>query len=157
MQARTRAAPGGELGDVAQKLLTEMHDGQFKKGFDPRRHVGGKPTGPHKATIERNQQEAREARERQEREEEFERSLSPLDYMLRRMRDTGMSEPERFAAARSAAQYMHPQLQAIAHQHLDNAGNPVAPTVTVTIQRAAPKPELPKLTHIGPKKTDSVQ
>ena len=99
----------------------------------------------------------REARERQEREEEFERSLSPLDYMLRRMRDTGMSEPERFAAARSAAQYMHPQLQAIAHQHLDNAGNPVAPTVTVTIQRAAPKPELPKLTHIGPKKTDSVQ
>jgi hypothetical protein len=132
-------------------------DGRFQKGHDPRRNpTGGKP-GPRKATVERNRREAEEAEERRKREAEFESNLSPLDFMLRRMRDTGMSEPERFAAARSAAQYMHPQLQAIAHQHLDNAGNPVAPTVTVTIQRAAPKPELPKLTHIGPKKTDSVQ
>ena len=132
-------------------------DGRFKKGeYDARRSPGGKP-GRRKSTEEYYQKEAAEAQKRQEEVEEFERNLSPLDFMLRRMRDTKMSEPERFAAARSAAQYMHPQLQAIAHQHLDNAGNPVAPTVTVTIQRAAPKPELPKLTHIGPKKTDSVQ
>ena len=134
-----------------------MGDGQFKKGFDPRRHVGGKPTGPHKATIERNQAEAREARERQEREEEFERSLSPLDFMLRRMRDTKMSEPERFAAARSSAQYMHPQLQAIAHKHVDASGNPIAPVITVTVERPAPAAPTPRLTHQGPGKSDKVQ
>ena len=141
--------------------MAQEYGGPFKKGFDPRRNPGGK-RGVRKSTVAYHQAQAKEAEERRQREEEFERSLSPLDYMLRRMRDTGMSEPERFAAARSAAQYMHPQLLAIAHQHLDNAGNPLAPTVTVTIQRAAPKPELPKpelpkLTHIGPKKTDSVQ
>jgi hypothetical protein len=50
--------------------VTETLSGPFRKGFDPRRNLKGGPTGPRKATIERNQAEAREARERQEREEE---------------------------------------------------------------------------------------
>ena len=102
-----------------------MGDGRFQKGFDPRRSPGGKP-GPRKATIEYNQAKAKEAQERQQREAEIESNLTPLEYMLRRMRDTGMSEPERFAAARSSAQYMHPQLQAIAshrtHGHRNDRG-----------------------------------
>jgi hypothetical protein len=75
--------------------------------------------------------------------------------MLRRMRDTGMSEPERFAAARSSAQYMHPQLQAIAHKHVDASGNPIAPVISVTVER--PAPTAPRLTHQGPAKGDKVQ
>jgi hypothetical protein len=134
-----------------------MGDGQFKKGFDPRRHINGGKTGPHKATVERNRREAEEAEERRKREAEFESNLSPLDFMLRRMRDTGMSEPERFAAARSAAQYMHPQLQAIAHKHVDASGNPIAPVITVTVERPAPAAPTPRLTHQGPSKSDKVQ
>jgi hypothetical protein len=128
----------------------------FKKGYDPRRSPGGKP-GRRKSTEEYYQKEAAEAQKRQEQVEEFERNLSPLDFMLRRMRDTKMSEPERFAAARSSAQYMHPQLQAIAHKHVDASGNPIAPVISVTVERPAPAAPTPRLTHQGPGKSDKVQ
>ena len=136
--------------------MAEEFGGPFKKGFDPRRNPGGK-RGVRKSTVAYHQAQAKEAEERRQREEEFERNLSPLDFMLRRMRDTGMSEPERFAAARSAAQYMHPQLQAIAHKHVDASGNPIAPVITVTVERPAPAAPTPRLTHQGPSKGDKVQ
>jgi hypothetical protein len=132
-------------------------DGRFQKGHDPRRNpTGGKP-GPRKATVERNQREAKEAEKRRQREIEKNSNLTPLEYMLARMRDPGMTESERFAAARSSAQYMHPQLQAIAHRHVDALGNPIAPVITVTVERPAPVAPTPRLTHQGPGKSDKVQ
>jgi hypothetical protein len=80
--------------------MAEEFSGPFKKGFDPRRNPGGK-RGVRKSTIEYNQQVARETQERAEHAAEIERNLTPLEFMLRRMRDPGMSEPERFAAARA--------------------------------------------------------
>ena len=41
--------------------------------------------------------------------------LSPLDYILKVMRDEGKTEAERLDAAKAAAPYMHPRLQAIEH------------------------------------------
>ena len=136
--------------------MPESRPGQFKKGFDPRRSPGGKP-GRRKSTDEYYAKEAAAEQERLKQSAEYESTLSPLDFMLRRMRNTEMSEPERFAAARSAAQYMHPQLQAIAHQHVDASGNPIAPTVTVSIVRAAPAETKPRLTLTGPKDGEKVQ
>jgi hypothetical protein len=128
--------------------------GAFKKGFDPRRSPGGKP-GRRKSTEEYYQKEAAAAQERAKQVDEIESNITPLEYMLRRMRDTKLSEPERFAAARSSAQYMHPQLQAIAHKHVDASGNPIAPVISVTVER--PAPAAPRLTHQGPSKGDKVQ
>jgi hypothetical protein len=74
----------------------------FKKGFDPRRSPGGKP-GRRKSTEEYYQKEAAAAQERQKQVDEIESNLTPLEFMLRRMRDTKMTEPElpRTARARS--------------------------------------------------------
>jgi hypothetical protein len=83
--------------------------------------------------------------------------LMPLQYMLRIMRNVDLDPHVRFQAAARAAPYVHPQLQAIAHQHLDQAGNPIAPMVTVTIMKADLEPEKPRLTLEGPKETDKVQ
>lgn len=41
--------------------------------------------------------------------------LSPLDYILNVMRDEKKTEAERLDAAKAAAPYMHPRLQAIEH------------------------------------------
>jgi hypothetical protein len=128
--------------------------GPFKKGFDPRRAPGGKP-GRRKSTEEYYQKEAAEAQARQAEVDKIESNLTPLEYMLRRMRDTKMAEPERFAAARSSAPYYHPQLQAVAYKHLDEKGNPLAPVISVTIEKAPA--ETPRLTHQGPKPSDKVQ
>ena len=49
----------------------------------------------------------------------------PLDYMLRIMRDPDLDPARRDVMARSAAPMCHPQLQAIAHKHLDVYGKPI--------------------------------
>jgi hypothetical protein len=48
--------------------------------------------------------------------------LTPLDYLLRVMRDPEAGEHERLDAAKSAAPYVHPRLSTIEHGSKD--GNP---------------------------------
>jgi hypothetical protein len=81
--------------------------------------------------------------------------LQPLDYMLAVMRDPTASEARRDMMAKAAAPYRHPQLQAVAHKHLNADGSPIAPVVNLTVmQPPAPKPQL---TSVGPKDDDTVQ
>jgi hypothetical protein len=75
--------------------------------------------------------------------------------MLRIMRSPGADPARRDAMARAAAPYVHAQLQAIAHQVLDDKGRPIVPQINVQIM--APPVEAPKLTHEGPKDGESVQ
>jgi hypothetical protein len=127
-------------------------DGRFQKGFDPRRNMHGGPSGvKYRNTVERNLEAAKIDKEIEEKISND--KTMPLDYMLRRMRDPRMNEAERFAAAARAAPYCHAQLQAIAHRHLDASGKPVAPVVTVSIQRVPP--EAPRLR--GPKGGDDAK
>jgi hypothetical protein len=79
----------------------------------------------------------------------------PIQYMLRIMNDPTVEVARRDTMARAAAPYRHPQLQAVAHKHLDAEGRPIAPTVTVTIMKA-PEPK-PQLTSVEPKSDDTVQ
>lgn len=53
---------------------------------------------------------------------------TPLQYMLRVMRDVGADEKRRDAMALGAAQYLHPKLAAV--QHKGDQENPVALTVS---------------------------
>ena len=46
----------------------------------------------------------------------------PLEYMLRVMRDPDAEPSRQEAIAKAAASY-HPQLRAVAHQHLNTDGN----------------------------------
>jgi hypothetical protein len=79
----------------------------------------------------------------------------PIQYMLRIMNDSTVEVARRDAMARAAAPYRHPQLQAVAHKHLDAKGKPIAPVITVTImQPPAPKTQL---TSRGPTSDDTVQ
>jgi hypothetical protein len=81
--------------------------------------------------------------------------LQPLDYMLQVMRDPTASEARRDMMAKAAAPYRHPQLQAVAHKHLNTDGTPIAPVVNLTVMQL---PELkPRLTAAGPKSDDTVQ
>ena len=118
----------------------------FKPGFDPRRNLKGGRGGPKKYTIEQR-------READEREKALQAQIdadktTPLEFMLRTMKNPDLDRHERFQAAARAAPYMHPQLQAVAHKHMDAAGNPIAPVVTVTIEAVAEEVvEHPRLTR----------
>jgi hypothetical protein len=70
----------------------------------------------------------------------------PLDYMLRIMRSKTADPPRRDAMARSAAQYCHPQLQAVAHKLVDEKGNPLAPVVNLTVSTPKLEDKTPRLT-----------
>jgi hypothetical protein len=59
----------------------------------------------------------------------------PLDHMLRVMRDPATEPHRRDAMAKAAAPYCHPQLQAVAHKHMNADGTPVGPTINLTIAR----------------------
>ena len=65
-----------------------------------------------------------------------------------------------FAAAKAAAPFVHPQLQAVAHRMLDASGAPLSPTINLVIN-PPPKPveatPRPKLTHEGAKGSEAVQ
>ena len=84
----------------------------------------------------------------------------PLDFLLRLMRDPSEDKMTRFAAAKAAAPFVHPQLQAVAHRMLDASGAPLSPTINLVIN-PPPKPveatPRPKLTHQGPKDGEAVQ
>jgi hypothetical protein len=79
----------------------------------------------------------------------------PLDHMLRVMRDPTVEPHRRDAMAKAAAPYLHPQLAAIHHRHVNADGTPIGPTVVVTIMQP-PEPK-PVLTSVGPKSDDTVQ
>jgi hypothetical protein len=51
----------------------------------------------------------------------LEAEMMPVDFMLRAMRSKDLLYEQRFAAARAAAPYCHPQLQAVAHWFRDTA------------------------------------
>jgi hypothetical protein len=63
---------------------------------------------PNKKTLEHRLLEAEL--------EDIESKEQPLDYMLRIMHSRTADPPRRDAMARSAAQYCHPTLQAVAHK-----------------------------------------
>jgi hypothetical protein len=79
----------------------------------------------------------------------------PIQYMLSIMNDPTVEHSRRDAMAKAAAPFRHPQLQAVAHKHLNADGTPIAPTITVTIMQP-PAPKL-QLTPAGPKSDDTVQ
>jgi hypothetical protein len=79
----------------------------------------------------------------------------PLDYMLRIMRSKSADPPRRDAMARSAAQYCHPTLQAVAHKLVDAQGNPIAPVVNLSVSTPRLKDRTAKLTHVGAKDGDT--
>jgi hypothetical protein len=51
---------------------------------------------------------------------------SPLDYMLRVMRDPGTDDERRDAMAKAALPYMHARLTSVDGQVPDNEGGPVS-------------------------------
>jgi hypothetical protein len=67
--------------------------------------------------------------------EELENSLKdnemPLDMMLRVMRNREEPMSTRFAAAKAAAPYCHPQLQAIAVRNLGQDGKLIVVNLTI--------------------------
>lgn len=54
-----------------------------------------------------------------------ESGLTPLDYMLSVMRDTGQDEARRLAAANMAAPYVHPKLSAVEATLTGKDGGPI--------------------------------
>jgi len=128
----------------------------FVKGQKRLPNAGRKKGQPNRATIQRRlaERDGNAATIKAIKSKEM-----PLDFLLRKMRDPSTSPSEQFLAARSAVGFCHPQLQAVAHRHVDASGNPIAPVVTVTVVSAtaeAPKPA-PRLTIEGPKPGDKVQ
>jgi hypothetical protein len=123
----------------------------FVKGQPRPLNAGRKKGTPNKKTLERM---AREDAAKLLEAKALENDL-PLDHMLRVMRDPATEPHRRDAMAKAAAPYVHPQLQAVAHRHLDAKGHPIAPVITVTIMQAPP--EKPRLTVKGPEDGESVQ
>jgi len=84
----------------------------------------------------------------------------PLDFLLRMMRDPAEDKMVRLACAKAAANFVHPQLQAVAHRMLDASGAPLSPTINLVIN-PPPKPveatPRPKLTHEGAKDGEAVR
>jgi hypothetical protein len=117
---------------------------------------GRKPGSKNRETLIREHAQAQaDAAALEGQLNEIESKETPLEFMLRAMRSTALSYEQRFAASRAAAPYYHPQLQAIAHKHMDLDGNPIAPVINVQVMQAPP--EAPRLTHEGPKQGDKVQ
>jgi hypothetical protein len=92
--------------------------------FEKGNKLGGRKRGSkNRETLIREQAQAQADAEALEKQlSEIESKEMPKDFMLRAMRSSALSYEQRFAAAKAVAQYCHPQLQAIAHQHLDVDG-----------------------------------
>ena len=76
--------------------------------------------------------------------------LTPLDYMLKLLRDESLDRHERFEAAKSAAPYVHPKLANIAHGNdPDNPLNAVtdADRDAVVLAYIAEHPHILKQIH----------
>src|SRR5579859_2030311 len=110
----------------------------FAKGMTK---VGGRKPGiPNKASIKRQAEVAASG-------------LTPLEYMLKVLRDESAPLPERMDAAKSAAPYIHPKLAAIEHSGKDG-GSPIKIEAVLTDdQRAAALMALLAKTKVNPGKT----
>ncbi len=121
----------------------------FVKGQERLPGSGRKKGTPNRETVEKRIALANA--------EAIQSTEMPKDYMLRVMRNPLVDEGRRDMMARACAQYCHPQLQAVAHKHVDAQGNPIAPVVVVQVMQAPPEPETPRLSIEGPKDGESVQ
>lgn len=91
--------------------------------------TGGRQKGAkNKATLEK---EAATVRYVQAAKNE---GITPLEYMLKVLRDEEKSDAERFNAAKEAAPYMHARLSAVKHE--GDSENPVK--VVTRIELYAP-------------------
>jgi hypothetical protein len=113
---------------------------------------GNKSTRDHVGRLSRSQKVRLEMEELQNSLEDGEQ---PLDFLLRIMRDRREPGSTRFLAAKAAAPYCHPQLQAVAHKHVNADGSAIAPVVNLTVMQP-PEPR-PGLTSTGPKSDNTVQ
>jgi hypothetical protein len=88
----------------------------FRKGMQKVAGSGRKKGTKNVATLEKELLQA-ESRIQQieERNIASQGDEMPLDFLLRRMRNPAFSPTERFLAARAAAPFCHPVLQAVAH------------------------------------------
>ena len=74
--------------------------------------TGGRTKGtPNRKTVEKRLAE--------EQARKISSDLEPLEYMLEVMRDPTADQTRRDMMAKAAAPYRHPQLQAVAHKHLN--------------------------------------
>src|SRR5437763_4353638 len=76
--------------------------------------------------------------------------ITPLDYMLKVLRDENADPHQRFEAAKSAAPYIHPKLANI--QHGDDSNNPLntvtdADRTAVVLAYIAENPHILKQLH----------
>src|SRR6516164_1208763 len=101
----------------------------FVKGQPRPLNAGRKKGTPNRKTLERM---AREDAAKLLEAKALENDL-PLDHMLRVMRDPTVEPHRRDAMAKAAAPYVHPTLAAVAHNHLDAKGKPIAPVITVSL------------------------
>jgi hypothetical protein len=73
---------------------------------------------------------------------------TPLDFMLRVMRDETAEPARRAAMAMAAAPYIHPRLAAVAHRHTNADDSPVGPTI-INQYIEQRRPEAPVLAETG--------
>lgn len=94
------------------------------------RKTGGRKKGTkNKATIEREKAAAADL------EKAKADGTSPLEYLLKLMRDESKGDELRFEAAKAAAPYIHPKLSAIEHSGKD--GGPIESKGEFTVKFVA--------------------
>jgi hypothetical protein len=99
-----------------------------------RENAGRKRGKPNKATAAR-QAEVQSS------------GITPLDYMLKVMRDENADPHQRFEAAKSAAPYVHPKVASIQHgKDTDNPLNSVTDADRIAVIKAflAARPDILK-------------
>jgi len=90
--------------------------GGFKPGH---KKTGGRKAGvPNRATAKREAEIAKSG-------------LTPLEVMLKIMRNKNKTDEQRLDAAKAAAPYVHPKLAAIEHFNPD--GTALVPTISLII------------------------
>src|SRR5205823_12827855 len=102
-----------------------------------RENAGRKRGTPNKATAARQAEVAASG-------------ITPLDYMLKVLRDENADPHQRFEAAKSAAPYVHPKLANI--QHGNDPNNPLnavtdADRTAVVLAYIPETPHIPKQLH----------
>jgi len=95
----------------------------FRKG---RRKTGGRKKGtPNRVTLAKAAEIAKSG-------------ITPLDYMLKVMRDKKGDPYRRDEMARAAAPYVHPKLASVEH-FAGTEGMPMVPVLNITVSGGGPK------------------
>lgn len=101
--------PNAVVVSAAEAALEKTKDGRAKNGGN-RKGAGRKKGSPNKANLERQAFVASTG-------------ITPLDYMLKVMRNEAASFERRDEMAKAAAPYVHPKLSSI--QHAGQGGGPI--------------------------------